>query len=168
MRSASEGDKLEPRRSRVVAAKLVATMVMCAAAVVVALGLAALANVIGAAAFGGDGGWAFGAEGTRDIFVNQLVSMLQGLAFGMAIMNSAGAIVAYFGSITAWGILTNTMEWFADIGVWVDLNTTSVPLFTHEMDGDAWARLGVSVSIWVLLPLLLGLVRLLRREVKSA
>ncbi len=159
---------LEPHRGRIVVAKLVATMAMCAAAVVVALGLAALANVVGAAALGGDGGWAFGAEGTRDIFVNQLVSMLMGVAFGMVIMNSAGAIVTYFGSITAWGILTNTTQWFADIGTWVDLNTTSVPLFTHEMDGDAWTRLSVSVAIWVLLPLVLGLVRLLRREVKSA
>lgn len=159
---------LEPHRGRIVVAKLAATMALCVAAVVVALGLAALANVVGVAAFDGAGGWAFGAEGTRDIFVNQLVSMLQGLAFGMAIMNSAGAIVAYFGSITVWGILTNSMQWFADIGTWVDLNTTSVPLFTHQMDGDAWARLGVSVAIWVLLPLVLGVVRLLRREVKSA
>lgn len=159
---------LEPHRGRVVVAKLVATMVMCAAAVVVALGLAALANVVGAAALDGGGGWAFGAEGTRDIFVNQHISMLMGVAFGMAIMNSAGAIVAYFGSITAWTILTSTVQWFADIGTWIDLNTTSVPLFTHEMDGDAWARLGVSVAIWVLLPLALGVFRLLRREIKSA
>lgn len=159
---------LEPHRGRIVVAKLVATLALGAAAVVVALGLAAVANVVAAGALGGDGSWTFGAEGARDVFVNQLISVLQGLAFGMLIMNSAAAIVAYFALPTAWGILTSTVQWFADVGRWVDLNTTSTPLVSHQMDGDAWLRLGVSVGIWVLLPLVLGVLRLLRREVKSA
>ena len=91
---------------------------------------------------------------------------MQGVALGMLIMNSAAAIVTYFALPTLWGILTSTVQWFADIGRWVDLNTTTIPPSTHEMDGDAWARLAVSVSIWVLVPAALGLVRLLRREVK--
>ena len=33
------------------------------------------------------------------------------------------------------------------------------------MTGGDWARLGVSAAVWVLLPLLLGTVRVLRREV---
>lgn len=159
---------LEPHRGRIVIAKLAATLVMGAVAVVGALALAALANVVGAAAFGGDGSWAFGLEGVRDIFTIQLIGVVQGVALGMLIMNSAGAIVAYFALPTVWGILTSTVEWFADIGRWVDLNTTSIPLSMHTMDGDAWARLAVSAAIWVLLPLALGVVRLLRREVKSA
>ncbi len=86
----------------------------------------------------------------------------------MLIMNSAAALVTYFALPTAWAILTSTVEWVADIGRWIDLNTTSTPLVTHQMDGEAWAQFGVSVAIWVLLPLALGVLRLLRREVKSA
>jgi len=157
---------LEPHRGRVVVVKLAAALVLGAAAVVVAIGLAALANVVGAAALDGDGSWTFGVEGVRDLFTLQLVGVVQGVALGMLIMNSAAAIVTYFALPTLWGILTSTVQWFADIGRWVDLNTTTIPSSTHEMDGDAWARLAVSVSIWVLVPAALGLVRLLRREVK--
>ena len=159
---------LEPNRGRVVVAKLIAVVTMGVIAVVIALGLAALGNVVGSALQEGDGGWTFGAAGLRDIFTLQLIGVVQGLAFGMLIMNSAGAIVSYFVLPTAWGILTGTVAWFADIGKWVDLNTTQTPLTTHEMTGDAWLRLLVSVLIWVILPLALGWVRLLRRELKSA
>jgi hypothetical protein len=38
-------------------------------------------------------------------------------------------------------------------------------LRTQELTGGQWARLGVSVLVWVLVPLVAGLVRLLRREV---
>jgi hypothetical protein len=37
----------------------------------------------------------------------------------------------------------------------------------QEAEGD-WAHIAVSGTIWVLLPLALGLLRLLHREVKSA
>lgn len=158
---------LEPRRGRVVVAKLVAVVVLGLVAVAVALALAALGNVLGSSLQDGVGTWEFGA-GYRDVVVQQLIAVCQGLAYGMLIMNTAGAIVTYFALPTAWGILTSTVGWFRRIGEWVDLNTTSLPLAEHEMDAGAWARLAVSVSIWVLLPLVLGWLRLLRRELKSA
>lgn len=159
---------LEPHRSRVVVAKLVAVVLLGLLAVGVALVLAALGNALGSALQDGDGDWAFGVAGLRDLLVLQLLSVLQGLAYGMLIMNSAGAIVFYFALPTAWGILTSTVDWFRRIGEWVDLNTTSMPLSEHEMTGSAWGRLAVSVLLWVALPLALGWLRLLRRELKSA
>jgi ABC-type transport system involved in multi-copper enzyme maturation permease subunit len=159
---------LEPRRSRVAVAKLVAVVLLGLAAVVVAIALAALANALGSLLRDGDGSWALGLGGLRDVVVQQLIGVVQGLAYGMLIMNSAGAIVTYFALPTAWSILVATVEWFRRIGEWVDLNTTIMPLVTHEMDGSAWARLAVSVLVWVGIPLALGWLRLLRRELKSA
>lgn len=159
---------LEPRRGRVVLAKLAAVLLLGLAAVAVAFVIAALGNVLGAALRDGDGSWAFGVAGVRDIVVQQLISVVQGLAYGMLIMNAAGAIVTYFALPTVWGILVNTVDWFRRIGEWVDLNTTSLPLTEHEMTGSAWARLAVSVLLWIGLPLVLGWIRLLRRELKSA
>ena len=159
---------LEPHRGRIVVAKLVAVLLMGAVVVLVALVLAAVGNVLGAALQDGNGSWAFGVAGFVDVYALQLIGVVQGLALGMLIMNSAGAIVTYFAIPTIWGILTGTVTWFAQIGTWVDLNTTTIPLSTHEMDGEAWLRLAVAVSIWVLLPLVLGWMRLLRRELKSA
>lgn len=159
---------LEPHRSRVVAAKLVAVLVLGLLAVVVALALAAVGNQLGASFRGGNGAWAFGLSGVRDVLVLQLTGVVQGLALGMLIMNSAGAIVTYFALPTVWGILTSSVAWFRRIGAWVDLNTTSAPLSTHQMNAGAWGRLAVAASIWILLPFALGWLRLLRRELKSA
>jgi hypothetical protein len=159
---------LEPNRGRVVVAKLVAVVLLGLAAVLVALALAALGNVLGQSLQDGDGSWAFGAGGVRDVVVQQLIGVLQGLAYGMLIMNTAGAIVTYFALPIVWGILVGTVDWFRRIGEWVDLNTTTAPLTSHEMDGDAWARLAVSVLVWIVVPLALGWLRLLRRELKSA
>lgn len=159
---------LEPHRGRVAVAKLLAVLVLGALAVVAALLLAALGNVLGVALQDGSGSWAFGGSGVRDVFVVQLLGVLQGLALGMLIMNAAGAIVTYFAVPIVWGILTSFVDWFRRVGEWVDLNTTSMPLISHEISGDGWARLGVSTAIWVLLPLALGWLRLLRRELKSA
>jgi hypothetical protein len=48
---------------------------------------------------------------------------------------------------------------------WLDTNVTSIPLNEPGMTGGEWARLGSSVALWVLLPLVIGTVRMLRREV---
>jgi ABC-2 type transport system permease protein len=159
---------LEPHRGRVVVAKMAAVVLLGLAAVAVALLLAALGNVLGTALQDGDGAWGFGLDWVRDVVVLQLTGVLQGLALGMLIMNAAGAIVLYFALPTVWGILTSTVEWFRDIATWVDLNTTSAPLFEHESDAGDWARFAVSALIWVGLPLALGWWRLLHRELKSA
>lgn len=158
---------LEPRRGRVVLAKLNAVVLLGLAAVAVALLLAALGNVLGAALQDGDGAWGYGPTEVREVVVLQLSGVLQGLAFGMLLTNAAAAIVLYFALPTVWGILTSTVEWFRDIATWVDLGTTSAPLVEHDMDAGAWARFAVSVLIWVAVPLALGWWRLLRRELKA-
>lgn len=159
---------LEPHRSRVVVAKLLAVVTLGLAALVAALVLAVAGNVLGMAVRDGDGSWALGAFGLRDLLVLQLLGVVQGLAYGMLVMNGAGAIVTYFAIPTVWGFLTATVELFRRLGGWIDLNTTQAPLQAHEMTGDAWARLAVAVLVWIALPLALGWVRLLRRELKSA
>lgn len=159
---------LEPRRGRVVVAKLVAVVVLGLAAVALAFGLAAVGHVLAITTQDAPGDWTFGLAGVRDIVVLQLLGVLQGLALGMLIMNSAGAIVTYFALPIVWSILTATVDVFTRIGPWVDLNTASLPLTTHEMDAGLWGRLAVAALLWVGLPMLLGWLRLMRRELKSA
>ncbi len=159
---------LEPHRGRVVVAKLLAVLVLGLSAVALAFLLAAVGNVLGQTLQDGSGDWSFGVAGVRDIVVLQLMGVLQGLALGMLIMNSAGAIVAYFALPAVWGILTATVDAVRRVSEWLDPNTTALPLQTHEMDGDAWARLAVASLVWIGVPLVLGWLRLMRREVKSA
>lgn len=159
---------LEPKRGRVVVAKLLAVLLLGLLAVVVALALAAVGNALGTALQDGDGEWGFGLAGFRDILVLQLLGVLQGLALGMLIMNTAGAIVTYFALPAAVGILAGTVESFRRAAEWVDINTASIPLSTHETEAGDWGRLAVAALIWVLLPMTIGWFRLLHRELKSA
>ncbi len=48
---------------------------------------------------------------------------------------------------------------------WLDPEAALAPLTTGEMAADSWAKVGTTIGVWILLPLTIGLVRLLRREV---
>ena len=157
---------LEPSRRRIVYAKLTAIVITGVAFVVLVLGLAAIANVIGMAVFDGDGSWTFGIEGVRDVLLLQLMGLLQGVAFGMILMNSAAAIVTAFVLPTAFSVVANIVPKIQDAAPWIDLGTAQGPLFDHTMAGDDWAQLALTSLWWIVIPLVAGVWRLLRSEVK--
>ena len=156
---------LEPRRLRVGAAKLVAGLLVALAAVATSLAVGALANVAGMLWLDGVGTWRIGADVLAGGTLLQLISVAQGVAFGAAIGNSAVAIVAIFGLPTAWVLLTVLSDSVARLSRWVDLSATTGPLTNGSMTAASWGPLAVSVAIWVVLPLAVGAVRLVHREV---
>jgi len=159
---------LEPSRLRVAVAKLAAVVLVGLLAVLVALGVAALGNLAGSLLMDGDGSWAFEVANVRDFFVLQLLGVVQGFAFGMLLMSSAAAIVLYYVVPIAWTALFSMVGALADAAPWLDLNTAIAPAFDQQtFQGDDWAHIAVTATIWVVVPFVLGLVRLLRREVKS-
>jgi ABC-type transport system involved in multi-copper enzyme maturation permease subunit len=160
---------LEPSRIRIAVAKLVAVTLVGLLAVGVALGVAALSNVAGMAFMDGAGSWNVGSANVRDFFALQLIGIVQGFAFGMLLMNTAAAIVLYYVIPIAWNVLFSMVDALEQVAPWLDLNTAMAPAFEQQTfhAGD-WAHIAVAGTIWVLLPLALGLMRLLRREVKSA
>jgi ABC-type transport system involved in multi-copper enzyme maturation permease subunit len=160
---------LEPSRGRIVVAKFLAVVALGLAAVAVALALGALYNVLGTGLADGAGDWNLGVAGTRDFTLLQLMAIVQGLAFGMLFMNSAAAIVLYFVIPIAWSILFSLVSALEDAAPWVDLGTAQQPLFDdHSLTATQWTQLLVTVSIWIVAPLVAGIIRLLRAELKSA
>jgi ABC-2 type transport system permease protein len=155
---------LEPSRSRVIAAKFAAALLIGFAAIVLAVALAALATVLG----GTEDAWAgIGADDLGKFAVLQVSAIVQGLAFGLLLLNSAAAIVAYFVLPTAFNIVATVWTAMRDVAPWLDLATAQTPLFSGvDLTGEEWAQLGVASLIWIGLPLALGLVRVLRAEVK--
>lgn len=83
----------------------------------------------------------------------------------MLFMNTPAAIVLYFLIPTAWSILAQFTGALATAQRWLDQTVTLTPLTTGEMTADSWARVGATVGLWVVLPLAVGWVRLMRREV---
>lgn len=94
-----------------------------------------------------------------------------GFMLGVVIRNSAGAIVAYFVYSlvlpTLSGLLAMNQAWFADLHRWVDFGFNQTLLFSStSLSGQEWAQLGVTAGLWFVLPMAVGLWRLLRSEVK--
>jgi len=155
---------LTPARGRVVAAKLIAAVLIAIAATAAAALLSAGANLVAIGA-GGDGSWDITADQAGRLLLNQVIFVLMGSAFGALLMNSPLAIVLYFAIPTAWSVLGQMVKWLRETAEWLDLNMTSLPLSEATMSSGQWARLGVAVAVWVAVPLVLGTVRVLRREV---
>lgn len=155
---------LEPVRSRLLTAKLFAALLFGLAAVIVALVIATGATAIG----GNDTAWNdVGAAEIGKFSLLQASSILQGLAFGMLILNSSGAIASFFILPTALLIATSAWSVLADAAPWIVMGTASQPLSeVGALSGTDWAHLGVASLIWIALPLLAGLFRVLRKEVK--
>jgi ABC-2 type transport system permease protein len=160
---------LEPNRLRLASAKLLAVTILGLLFVALALVAAAIANVLGQALRDGAGTWDLTAGLVGEMVLLQLVTLVQGFAFGLLLMNSATAIVAYFVVPIVWNVIFSLVSWLEDIAPWVDLGTATLPLMSDDgMGGENWAQLAVATGIWVLLPLVLGTIRLHRTEVKSA
>jgi ABC-type transport system involved in multi-copper enzyme maturation permease subunit len=153
-----------PVRGRVLLAKVLAAVIAGLAAIVLAMGIAAPATLVGGAPqpWGG-----FGLDDVGKFTLLQLSNTLQGLAFGLLLLNSAAAIVLYFVIPIAFSILTTLIHSLHKIQPWVDLGTSQPHLYSGmPMSGREWAQVAVGSLIWIVVPFVLGLVRVLRAEVK--
>lgn len=158
---------LVPQRERVAVAKLLAAVLLAVLAAAAGLAAAALGNLLGMALAGGDGSWQLSAADLGKGALFLVISVLLGVGFGMLLMNSAFAIVLVLVLPILWSILAELVRPLKAAAGWLDISVTNGLLIdnTVTMDGQDWAKLAVSVAVWVLLPTAAGLVRLLRREV---
>jgi len=160
---------LEPSRGRIAAAKLLAVVLVGLLAVVIALAVAAVGNVLGMVLVDGSGSWSIEGANIRDFVFLQLVGVVQGVAFGMLLMSTTAAVVLYFALPIAWNALFSLVGALDGLAPWLDFNTAIAPVYSGgALRGDDWAHVAVSGTIWVVIPFAVGLVRLLRREVRSS
>ncbi|MBU2669375.1 ABC transporter permease [Actinoplanes bogorensis] len=155
---------LVPARERVIVAKLLAGTLIAIASTVAMMVIAAAGNLL-AGALGGDGGWDIPGSLIWQGMAMQILFVLMGMAFGALLLNSPLAIVLYLALPMVWGILGSTISALRDASGWLDINTTTAAMTEAGMTGGEWARVGVSAAVWVLLPLMIGIVRVLRREI---
>lgn len=155
---------LSPRRGTVIGAKVAAAVLFGLAAIVVALVLSSLATLVSGAA---DPWRGIGADNIGQFALLQVSGILQGLAFGMLLLNSAAAIVTYFVLPTAFTIVASLWSALADVAPWVDISTAQQVLFgIDNVTGKQWLQLLVASTIWIIIPLVIGFFRVLKAEVK--
>jgi ABC-2 type transport system permease protein len=160
---------LEPRRSRVVVAKLATGAILALAATVAALvtGVVALGVFD---LFGGAATWNLPIQAVISFGLLQLIGVLTGFAFGMLILNTPAAIVAFF----AYSFLLPTMflagaslwDWAESLRPWIDFNFVQEPLFDGLLSDLNVSQFALTATIWFIAPVALGVRRLLRAEIK--
>lgn len=157
---------LEPRRGRVVAAKVVAALLLGLLVTASGFVAAAVANVIGGATSDASGAWDVSWQMALGFVLAFAIFVLQGLAFGFLFLNTPFAIVATLVLPTVWTVLTGLVSSIESASRWLNLDRVTEPLLTGAMTGENWGQLATSFAVWVLLPLAVGSWRVLRREVK--
>lgn len=162
---------LVPHRGRIIRAKLAVALGVGVVSMLVAFGIGALGNLLGAAIVGVDPVWDITGVDFAGLILFQILNMLIGFMLGVLFRNSPGAIVGYFvfGFVlpTITSVLAATQDWFADAQSWVDFNFAQGALTdTTEMTGESWVQLAVTGFFWLVLPLTVGLIAVFRSEVK--
>ncbi len=156
---------LAPSRSRVIAAKTAAALLFGLGAFFAALLLAGLATLAGGS---GDGFEGLSTATFALFLALQLLTILQGLAYGMLWLNTPAAIVTFFVLPIASSIIFSLVPGLVDAAPWVDLNTAQSPLFDGQADltGEEYARIATTSLIWIVAPFVAGWVRISRAELK--
>ena len=161
---------LEPSRSRFLAAKFVSTLIVALGAVVIGLVLTVIANGLYAAFSDNQVTWELGPFRLFTYFLLYVFGMANGFAFGMLLLNTAAAIVVYFVySFILPGLFelgSALLDWFKDVRPWIDFANAQNPIIEASVSGKEWAQLATSGVIWLVLPLVIGVWRVLRAEVK--
>jgi len=161
---------LVPHRSRVILAKVIASVTVGVASMLFALAIGVVGNLVGTTMAGTDLVWDVSVAHAVDIVIGSLLCLLTGTMLGLLFRSSPVALVAYFVYAllvpTVSGLLATSQQGYRDLQPWVDLNYAQSFLFEGTLTGAQWAHLAVNVTVWLVLPALIALRLVTRSEVK--
>ena len=168
-RTAMTTFSLEPRRMRIVMAKMLAGIALTGLVIVFALVVCLACNLL-YGVLPGPIDWTFGWTGFLGFLITQTFAMLGGFALACLLLNTPAAIVVFF--VYKWvlpglfALGAALMSWFEKIVDWIDFQAAQGPLYELPLTGSAWGHLLISGVIWLVVPLAIGLWRIRRAEVK--
>jgi ABC-2 type transport system permease protein len=170
-RSAMVTFSLEPRRARVVLAKMVVGVLLTLLTLAVALVAGVVCTLICELANPELTAWDLGLDGLAGFVVTQTLAMLGGFALATLLLNTPAAIVLFFVYRYAlpgvFALGAALMGWFESLAPWLDFQAAQNDVYEWNLSGgEEWAHLIVSGLLWLGLPLALGMWRILRAEVK--
>ena len=159
-----------PSRARVVWAKTLSSVTVAVASMVFAFAVGAVGNLVGSTIAGTSTVWDLSVGHALTIVLGNLTCLLTGTMIGMLLRSSAGGLVVYF-VVTLLvpnlsGLLAASQDWFKHLQPWVDLNFAQTFLFEGMHTGAQWSHITTAVGLWIVVPGLFGLRRVMRSEVK--
>jgi len=155
---------LVPQRTRVLGAKLIASLLLALATLAMTVAIVTAGVLV--ASPGVDGTWSDAATLIGQSALYLTTGMVVGVAFGAILLASAPAIAALFALPIAWTALAS-LSVFADAAPWLDTRLALAPLHEEVLSATQWAQAGTALALWMLLPLSIGIWRITRREVAS-
>jgi hypothetical protein len=153
---------LVPRRGRVLGAKLTAAVLLGAALTLAVVGVAAGGALVGGTIDGQAVAWGEAGRAVGGTVVASTLNVLMGAAFGALVMYTPVAVTLFYLAPTAWAIAGPAV--LKDGSEWLDVDTAFGRLSDFSLAGH-WVQTGTALLFWVALPLALGTVRSLRRNV---
>lgn len=169
---------LEPNRTRVVLSKLTAVVTLAVLTLLFAAVVAVLAHLLMGVITGEPVEWSIDGEDLGWSVFFQLVYFIMAFGFGMVFLSTPTAIVLYYVVALVlpqmvYGIIYFLVSWGPDVLPWIDFSY-AVAAYTGEMpppeSGSApdlgFAPIIVSTFIWVVLPFIVGMLRIRRVELK--
>jgi ABC-2 type transport system permease protein len=155
---------LVPVRSRVLGAKLIASLLLAPAMLAAVVAVVAAGVLVSSP--GVEGTWSDAAPLIGQSAVNLTAGMVVGVALGAILLAPTPAIAVLLVLPTAlWAVLS--LPVFSDVAPWVDYARALGGVTENVMSATQWAHLGTSLVIWMVLPLLIGARRITRCEVTA-
>jgi ABC-2 type transport system permease protein len=164
---------LEPRRIRVVAAKLVAVTALALVTMALAVLFGLLGNLLYDLLGSRDASWEIDGVALGWAVFTQLAFFVMAFGLGALLLSTPAAIVIYYVvslllPMMVTGAVYSLVSWGPDVIPWFDLTFAVAPFSNPDMPrpDNAVAQLVVATTLWVVLPLALGLRRIQRIELK--
>lgn len=163
---------IEPRRIRVVLAKLAVAVLLALAAVLLMFAVAVVCTAIADLLKPEYTQW---RVETEFVFLGAPLTVLVTTVFGFAVacllLNTPAAIVlfllSWYASVGVLATIAALIPAFEAVLPWITLQVNTLLLADGlPPDGEAWGNLVVSLALWIGVPLGFGFWRILRAEVK--
>jgi hypothetical protein len=156
---------LEPRRGRVLAAKCLPPVILTVLAVLFSILVALPVTAVAARLQDVPPVWEVAPLALLGWSVACVLVVAQGLAVGMLLLNAPAAIVICLSSVFVWSAVSRLGDVGEILTDWLDLGTAAAPLMDGNLTGGDAARLAVATLCWIVIPMAVGVARVLRKEV---
>ncbi len=153
---------LTPRRSRVLSAKYVAAITVCASTMAVGLLLSVAATAVGGIVHGHVSFSHMAGDVRGDMIVITLQAAMAA-GFGSLAGQTPLALAAFLAAPTAFASVSN--ELLGGLSPWFDIFETYSRLWSNQ-PFDQFAQTLTSIACWIVIPGVLGAYRTIRRDVK--
>jgi ABC-2 type transport system permease protein len=154
---------LVPKRGRVLTAKLLGLASLALSLVLASIVTAGLATLIAQAT--GAGAWDSVPNTVGRVMLFEVLVVLVGAGFGLALLNAPAALVGFFLLPSVLTALVSLISSLKNPVNYLDLVTNTTHLLGDDLTARIWLKLVVSVVVWGLVPLTVGALRVQRRDV---